>query len=172
MYEHYEDDEIFRDIDSFYKRLMKRMFHEVRDFERAVNSGQLKGQWDVKPIERPGVKGYVARGRFQLGDGSLRSPRQAIEEQRDPLTDVFEEKDNIKIYMELPGVDKSDIQLNVTDSYAEVRAKNFFKTVELPKRSIDFDKASASYNNGVLEISVPKIQKTAPEEKKRTIKIE
>ncbi len=171
MYEHY-DDEIFRDIDSFYRRLMQRMFHDVQDFERAVKSGRLKGQWDVKPIERPGVRGYVARGHFRLGDGPVRVPRRALEEKRDPLTDIFEEKDNIKIYMELPGVDKSDIQLNVTDGHAEVRAKNFFKIVELPQGNIDFDKVSASYNNGVLEVSVPKVQETVPEEKKRTIKIE
>ncbi len=166
----YEDDEVFRDINSFYKRLMERMFKEMEDFEKAVRSGQLRGSWDVKPINKPGVRGYVAKGQFQLGK-PMSIPKH-VREEREPLTDVFEENENVKIYMELPGIDKSDIQLNVTEGVIEVKAKNFFKKVKLPVEDIDLEKVAASYKNAVLEVTVPKVRKTVEDEKKRTIKIE
>jgi len=164
-------DEIFRDTDSYFKKLSERMFKEMEEIEKAVRSGNLQGEWEVKPIEEPGVKGYVARGRFQLGE-PLTIPKQAIDEVREPLTDVFEEQDHLKLYVELPGVEKNDIQLNVTEGRAEVKAKNFYKVVDLPTRDVEFEKATANYKNGVLEVIIPKTKKTVSEEKKKTIKIE
>ena len=164
-------DEIFRDPDSYFKKLSERMFKEMEEIEKAIKSGKLQGEWEVKPIEEPGAKGYVARGRFQLGE-PLTLPKQAIDEVREPLTDVFEEQDQVKLYVELPGVEKNDIQLNVTEGRAEVKAKNFYKVVDLPTRDIEFDKAIANYKNGVLEVMIPKTKKTVSEENKKTIKIE
>jgi len=171
MPEDFED--IFDDVDDFYKKLTKKMFREMEAFDKAIRSGKLEGEWDIKPIEEPGVKGYVARGRFQLGKSEpLKLPPQINDEVREPLTDVFEDKDSVKLYVELPGVEKDDIQLNVTDGRAEVRAKNFFKAVDLPTKDVEFDKAVANYKNGVLEVTIPKTKKSATEEQKRTIKIE
>lgn len=172
MVDYYEDDEVFRDINSFYKRLVGRMLKELEDFEKSAKSGQLKGNWDFKPINKPGVRGFVAQGQYQYGGRPTHFPRRALEEKREPLTDVFEEKDNVKIYIELPGVQKGDIQLDVADGFAEVKAKSFFKRVELPTENVDFERATANYKNGVLQVTVPKIQETKTDEKKRTIKIE
>jgi HSP20 family molecular chaperone IbpA len=147
------------------------MLKEMEEIEEAIKSGKLQGEWEVKPIEEPGAKGYVARGRFQLGE-PLTLPKQAIDEVREPLTDVFEEQDHVKLYVELPGVEKDDIQLNVTEGRAEVKAKNFYKVIDLPTRDIEFEKATANYKNGVLEVLIPKTKKTVMEEKKKTIKIE
>jgi HSP20 family protein len=164
-------DEIFRDTDSYFKKLSERMFKEMEEIEKAIRSGKLQGEWEVKPIEEPGAKGYVARGRFQLGE-PLTLPKQAIDEVREPLADVFEDKDQVKLYVELPGVEKNDIQLNVTEGRAEVKAKNFYKVIDLPTRDVEFEKATANYKNGVLEVIIPKTKKTVSEEKKKTIKIE
>ncbi len=171
MADYYEDDEVFRDINSFYKRLMERMFREMEDLERAVRNGQIRGTWDVRPIRRQGARGYVAQGQFQLGDRPIGVPQHAIEKSREPLTDVFDEKENVKVYIELPGVDKNDIKLDVMENTVEVRAKNFARSLELPTRNIDSERAVANYKNGVLELTIPKI-KVAEDEKKRTIKIE
>jgi len=169
-------EDIFHDVDDFYKKFTKKMFKEMEDIEEALRSGKLEGEWDIKPIEEPGVKGYVARGRFQLGNKSapktLELPKQIPEEEREPLTDVFQDKDNVKIYMELPGVEKEDIKLNVTDGHAEVKAKNFFKAVDLPTKDLEIDKAVANYKNGVLEVTIPKSKKSTAKEQKQTIKIE
>jgi HSP20 family protein len=171
-------EDLFHDVDDFYKKLTKKMFKDMENIEEALRSGKLEGEWDIKPIEEPGVKGYIAKGRFQLGDKqgqapkTLKLPDQIEDEVREPLTDVFQDKDNVKIYMELLGVEKSDIQLNITGGQAEVKAKSFFKAIDLPTKDVEVDKAVANYKNGVLEITVPKLKKTASEEPKHTIKIE
>ena len=164
-------DDAFSDMDSYFKKLTERMFKEMEEFEKAIRSGKLQGEWEVKPIDKPGVKGYVAQGRFQLGE-PLTVPKHALDEVREPLTDVFEDKDCVKLYVELPGVEKNDIQLNVTQGKAEVKAKNFYKLIDLPTEDVEFEKVSANYKNGVLEVVIPKVKKTVEEEKKKTIKIE
>jgi len=165
------NDEVIRDLDTLYKKLAERMFREMSEIEEAVRRGKLKGEWDIDPIDKPGVKGYVFRGRFQFGE-PLEVPKHLTEEVREPLTDVFEDRDFVKLYVELPGVDKNDVQLNAADSRVEVKAKNFYKVIDLPTREVEFDKASASYKNGVLEVLIPKKEKTIKEEKKRTIEID
>jgi HSP20 family molecular chaperone IbpA len=164
-------DEFFRDADSHFRKLVERMFREMDEMDEAIRRSELRGEWDVKHVSEPGVRGYVAKGSFQLGE-PLRFPKRAIDEVREPLVDIFEDKDHLKLYIELPGVDKKDIQLDVTDSQIEVKAKSFYKRIGLPTRNIEFDEASANYKNGVLEIIIPSAKKTASEEKKKTIKID
>jgi len=169
-------EDIFDDVDKFYQRFTKKMFKEMEDIEEALRSGKLEGEWDIKPIEEPGVKGYIAKGRFKFGDKSkpkiLELPKQIKDEAREPLTDVFQDKDNVKLYVELPGVEKDDIQLNVTDGHAEIKAKTFYKTIDLPTKDLESDKAVANYKNGVLEVTIPKAKKSASDERKQTMKIE
>ncbi|UCD96904.1 MAG: Hsp20/alpha crystallin family protein, partial [Candidatus Bathyarchaeota archaeon] len=80
--------------------------------------------------------------------------------------------DHIEIYMELPGVEKEDIQLNVIEDIVEVKAKDFFKRVNLPTQTTDPEKATSKYRNGVLEINVPKRPKQKDERPGKKIKIE
>jgi HSP20 family protein len=168
-------EDIFQDAETFHRRMLKKMFKEMDDIEEAIKSGKLEGEWDIKPIEEPGVKGYIAQGRFQLGDRkapkTLTLPKQISEEVREPLTDVFQDKDNIKLYVELLGVEKTDIKLNITRGRAEIKAKNFYKTIDLPTSDIEADKAKTNYKNGVLEVTIPKT-KTTTDKGKTIIKIE
>ncbi len=168
--------DIFDDVDKLYQRFAKRMFKEIEDIEDAIKSGKLEGKWDIKPIEEPGVKGYIARGRFEFGNKArpktLTLPKEVPQEAREPLTDVFQDENNVKLYVELPGVEKADIKLNVSQGKAEIKAKNFFKVIDLPTVDIEVDKAEANYKNGVLEVTIPKKKKTKVEQPKTTIRIE
>ena len=165
-------------MDPLFKKFVERMFKEMNELEEAVRGGKFQGDWDIKPIDRPGVKGYVAKRRFQIGEPIRRGqqpltvPKHLTEETREPLTDVFEDKEFVKLYVELPGVEKNDVQLNITERRAEIKAKNFYRLIDLPASDIEFDKATANYKNGVLEVLIPKTKKTIEEEKKHTIKIE
>ena len=78
----------------------------------------------------------------------------------EPLTDIFEDERSIKIYFEVRGEDKKDIQLNVTAGKVEVKAKNFYKMINLPKSNIDLENASSKYKNSVLEVTIPKKENT------------
>lgn len=180
------------DFDTLSREFMKRIRREISEIEKAVKSGKIKGNWDVKQIDKPGVRGYVIQGRFWSGQPlgpfdpfeplepwrrrpmpkrPFRIPERALDEVREPLTDVFEEEKTVKIYVELPGEEKDDIQLNVTEGKVEVKTKRFYKMMDLPTRDIDIENASSKYKNGVLEVTIPKKEKS-PEKEKRKMKIE
>lgn len=174
MADFYGDNEVFREIDALLKRWMERAFSEMGNLEQAVRNGQLNGRWNFKPITGPGVKGYVAYGQFQTGDRppSIRYPLEDVKDAiRKPLTDIFDEEKNVKIYIEVPGVEKQDIQLDITEEALDVKAKKFHTTVKLPS-GLDHEKASSKYTNGVLEVIIPKVQKSPDDEKRRTISVE
>jgi len=94
---------------------------------------------------------------------------------RAPALDLFEDKDDIVVKAELPGIEKNDIDVNLTDHTLTIRAEkkkqneikeehyyrsersygSFTRTLELPA-GVQRDKVTANYNNGVLEIRLPK----------------
>jgi HSP20 family protein len=79
----------------------------------------------------------------------------------EPLIDVFEDDNSVKIYLELPGEEKDDVTLNLTEGKIEVKAKTLYQTIPVPN-NIDVEKASSQYRNGVLTVTIPK---KAPETK-------
>lgn len=167
----------FDDMENYFKKIIERMLKEIDEFGEALKSEKMQDRWQVRPIEGPGVKGYVAQRQFRLGNlpnepnAPLAVPKERLEEVREPLVDVFEDKDSVKLYVELPGVEKDDIHLSVDGGFAEIRAKSFFKKIALPTRDVEFDKVSANYKNGVLQATIPKKPSTTDEEK-RTIRID
>lgn len=52
-------DETFRGFGSF-----ENMFSGFDSLRKKVEAGELEGDWSFEPIERPGVKGFIARGFF------------------------------------------------------------------------------------------------------------
>ncbi len=103
-----------------------------------------------------------------------------------PSVDIFEEKDDIVLKTELPGMTKDDIEINLTDNMItlsgekkreeKMEEKNYYRlersygsfkrSFTLPAE-VQSDKAKASFKNGVLEVRVPKTE----EAKKKAVKI-
>lgn len=102
----------------------------------------------------------------------------------------FSENDNEYILeVELPGMKKDEISLDITSRGIEIKASKkheekkkddgkhfysksfagFYQAVDLPENA-DSDKMKASYNNGVLALKIPK--KNIEVEKVKRIKIE
>ncbi len=101
--------------------------------------------------------------------------------------DVIDEGDNVRIVADLPGFRKEDIEVWIEDGdlvikavrkeEKEEKAENYirrerrlgevFRRIPIPVE-VDMDKIRASYNNGVLEIVLPKTEKA----KKKVIKVE
>ena len=159
------------------KKIMKKMLDaNMEQFED--DGDKIRGGWNIKEIDKPGIKGYIIEGRFYsdqpmndsespepLDPTPIRRPLpespfgipEKTAEPREPLTDVFEDKDAIKIYVELPGEDEDDIQLTITDGNVEIKGKSFHKKLEMPM-NLDNEKASKKHNNGVLTVTIPKRQ--------------
>jgi len=122
-------------------------------------------------------------GRPQYGEANI------LKGWREPLTNFRETEDDLIFTMELPGISKDDIQLNVTEDALEVKAeakkiaeekedgmlrrersyKGFYRRFTLPFKIIP-EKVNAEYENGVLEIKLPKIE-VKKKEKKLQVKV-
>ncbi len=95
--------------------------------------------------------------------GNIRPSTRGIEPSmgREPLVDIMEEKEKYKIFVELPGVDKEKVKLDVAESSVEVKTeddKKFYKMIEL-ESPVDTESAKASYKNGVLTLELDKEEK-------------
>jgi len=81
--------------------------------------------------------------------------------EREPLVDVIEDKNVVRVIAELPGVEKEEIELRATESTLVISVNNkerrYYKELELPCR-VDPSKAKSSYKNGVLEVELWKAE--------------
>ena len=151
-------DDIFNEMDVFYKKLMKKLFKEIDELEKTINGQGIENEWKTRSIKIGHTKNYLGEGTTGLTEipELPQIPRYVTEEPLEPLTDIIEEKGQVKICMELPAADKNDIKLTVSDGYAEIKTKNFHKSIKLPTKRLAVEKASATYRNGVLQMTIPK----------------
>ena len=114
---------------------------------------------NVKPSKRPGMFG-------------MEQPALEPMDSREPLVDVINETEQVRVLAELPGVEKSDIRTTITEDAITIKvetpARKYFKEVQLTS-GVDPDSSKASYNNGVLEIVLRKLK---PRPRGKEIKIE
>jgi len=82
-----------------------------------------------------------------------------VEEMREPITDVFDEKEEIRVYAEMPGVKEGDIKLDLKGDILDVSAQSgdrkYHKEVLLPVK-VKPETLTSSYKNGILEIKMKK----------------
>jgi HSP20 family protein len=82
-----------------------------------------------------------------------------VEEEREPLTDVFDEDQEIRVYAEMPGVKQEDIKLDLKEDILDISAqtgdRKYHKEILLPVK-VQAETMSFTYNNGILEIKVKK----------------
>jgi len=104
---------------------------------------------------------------------SNQDPRGIGSDFRKPLTDILECGDHISVTMELPGVEKKDINLEIIDNELDVNVetpkRRYSNKLPLPSE-VNPETIDATFKNGVLEVTVKPIK---PEKKKgKKIKID
>jgi HSP20 family protein len=118
--------------------------------------------------------------------GFSRFPRLAAST---PVVDVYAQKDEVIAKVELPGIEKDEICVNVSDHVLTIKGEKkkedevkeedyhysersygaFVRSIELPT-DVQTDKAKASFKNGVLEIRLPKTEEA--KKKEITVKVD
>ncbi len=82
-----------------------------------------------------------------------------VNEEREPITDVFDEDDEVIIIAEMPGIEESDIIIDLHDDILEISTKNtkksYRKELLLPIKA-DAGSMQQKYTNGILEIRIKK----------------
>jgi HSP20 family protein len=96
-----------------------------------------------------------------------------------PYVDIYENAESLVIKIELPGVSREDVQLDVHDGIlslsgtksfnnggrganyhmVERQYGNFRRSFNLPE-SIDDERIAANFDKGVLTITLPKVQQS------------
>jgi HSP20 family protein len=102
--------------------------------------------------------------------GNIKPSHRGIEPSRgrEPLVDVMNEKERYRIFVELPGVDKDKVKLDVAEDSVEIKTedeKSFYKMIHLDS-AVDAESAKASYKNGVLTLDLDKKEKRKGKEVK------
>jgi HSP20 family protein len=112
--------------------------------------------------------------------------RWPAEMEASPSVDIFEDKDEVVVKAEIPGMVKEDVDVNITENTLTISGEkkkeekvekkdyyrierscgSFSRSFQLPS-NVQTEKAKATFKNGVLEIRLPKTE----EAKKKEIKI-
>lgn len=97
-----------------------------------------------------------------------------------PKVDVIERDAEVVVRAEVPGFEREDLEVSVTDRSvtvkgehrqekkeeqgeffrSEISSGSFSRTVALPS-DIDADRAEASFKNGILELTLPKLKQAS-----------
>lgn len=129
--------------------------------EEIRKEGEIRGM----PKEAKGVYGFTVRtmgGKPVVESfGNVRDTAKGpvVEEVREPMIDVFDEKDHVVVVAEMPGVENEHISIDVKGDTLFLKAGNkdrkYMKEISLPS-AVDPATLKSSYKNGILDIRVSK----------------
>lgn len=100
-----------------------------------------------------------------------------------PAVDVYEDKDNLLVRAELPGMKKEDIEISLHEGFLTLSGERkaeqkqegaetyrserllgrFHRSISLPCAVVP-DKIKATYHDGILTVSLPKAEEAKPKQ--------
>lgn len=158
--------EIFKEFDEIFERFQRDLEHMK---PHSPKEGEKKKNYTygfnifIGPDGKPKVREF----------GNLKPHREGVvkKEKYEPSSSTYTEDGKVSVVVNLPGVEKEQINANVGKKEVEISAKGedreYYKKIKLPKKVIP-DSAKAQYENGVLSLTLD----TEEEEDKKTIEIE
>jgi HSP20 family protein len=187
--------DVFREFEDM-RREIERMFEEqfrdiqstapkelVREYE-TPEGGKVKEigplvygySMTIGPDGKPKIREF-GNVRSPGGPGGVSAPgstRAQLRAEREPLADVVTSDKEVKVVVEMPGIDKKDIKVNVYDNSVEIfttdtSQRKYRRVVELPEET-ELETARSTYRNGILEITFSK--KESPKQRGKQINIE
>jgi HSP20 family protein len=100
----------------------------------------------------------------EFGNRPQKTPKgqSMISDEQEPLTDIIESGEDVAITVEVPGVDKENIDLNVTYDQLEIQVndpkRKYHKVLDLPC-GVKPKTTKATYKNGILDVVIEKKEK-------------
>ena len=119
-------------------------------------SGKLRGVYGINVKTGLGERGEQELKVEPFGNVRPRTAGETPEEDiREPLVDIHEEEDHILVLVELPGVDKADVTLELIDDRLSLSAQRgktgYRKEITLPER-FSAENMHWDCKNGILQI--------------------
>ncbi|RZD44027.1 MAG: molecular chaperone [Thaumarchaeota archaeon] len=154
------------EIDRIFKKMSNSFFNTNDIFEEFKSDISDSGPYyygytmTVGPDEKP----VVQKCR------NVKPNQLSISDTREPMVDtiVDEREKVVKLIVEMPGVEKTDVKIVVEDKIVDLSAEHDKKKyhVKVPLRhKVDENSAKASYKNGILEL-IFKLVEEKPKGKK------
>jgi HSP20 family protein len=150
----FNDERIMEDIRRMTEEMMK-MFSNAQPGRPVVHGFKIH----IGPDGKPRVEDF--------GNRPIKSPEgePLISEEREPLTDIIEGDNDVAITVEIPGVEKNDIDLNVENDILEIKVdtpnRKYHKRLDLPCDVIP-NTTKATYKNGVLDVVIKRKETKKP----------
>ncbi len=161
----------FPDIDEMMREMERAFSEQFKDFEKEFPKSLVResktADGEVKKEIGPIVYGYsvtigpdgkpVVRefGNVRSGEGT---PWKAIQDKREPLVDILSSDKDVRVIAEMPGVRKEDISVTVNEKSivisVDTEERGYYKELDLPG-IVDPKGARSTYNNGILEVTIP-----------------
>jgi len=148
--------------------LVEKLAELAEKGEELKKTGEFHGTAEGKELK--GVYGFSVK--VGLGGEGLKvepfgnihkdkaTGQAVVLEVREPMVDIFEEKDEVLVVAEMPGIGTEDVRLDLKDDLLTLSAqkgnKRYRKEILLPG-TFQRDKMTVSCNNGVVEIRCRKV---------------
>lgn len=149
----------FFNWDDDFDRIFESMEEMMKDLMEKAEKGEIKQHG-------PFVYGFSMRvtpeGKIIVDEfgNTAKGKEGELSNEREPVTDVINDKEEVVVISELPGVSKEDIQLKLNDRMLNIKVdtpqRKYLKNVRLPAQ-VDPKSAKAHYKNGVLEVRLKKV---------------
>ncbi len=157
-------DEMEREMADFFKDLESEVPEDLAQ-DHVLPDGSVRKEYGpfvygysvkIGPDGKPVVREF---GNMKPNPGGDEKKPLSLQDAREPLVDVIEESAQIKVIAELPGVEKNDIKLFVTETSLTIDVENperrYHKELAF-STEVEQSSASSTYRNGVLEIILKK----------------
>lgn len=165
------------------------MPQEQKNTPAKQNGGEMVSPdlWDWRPFEalRRQLDRFFDEAPLQKRSGEMEAFDRLMGWQGSPPVDFIERDGDFEITAELPGLDQKDVEVKVANGalvihgekkmereekkegmfFSERRYGSFRRSFRLPE-NVDVDKIAASFDKGVLNVTLPKSAQTSAAEKK------
>jgi len=156
-----EFEKIFDDVQKMFESSnFKEMIEEMLKGGFQPNKRFVHGfSLNIGPDGKPRMQ--------EFGNKPLKTPtgQPTISEEREPLTDIIEGDNDVAVTVEMPGIEKTDIDLNVTKDAIEIsvdtQTRKYHKKLDLPCDVIP-KTTKATYKNGILDVVIKRKEKKKP----------
>jgi len=142
--------EVMDELDEILEEMSQEPFTGGRGGSRVIGPYYYGFSVEIDPDGVPKVREW---GNIRPGP-----VKPAIRDAIEPFTDVFDEGDYYRVVVEIPGVEKDQINIEVTENSMTISTsgdRKYYAEITF-EEAIKPDTAKAQYRNGVLTITVEK----------------
>lgn len=165
-------------FDDFFNNFSDEDFERIFEEARKMMEDMFRDGVPFKSFEpgKPFIHGFKVNvgsdGKPEISEFGNRTKKTqdgapAISEEREPLTDIIEGTNDVAITVEIPGVEKNDIDLNASENALEIKVdtpeRKYQKTVDLPC-DVKPKTTKATYKNGILDVVIQRKEKRKEDE--------